>query len=298
MELKQLQWFVTVAEELSFTKAAARLHVSQPPISRQIRLLEDELGVALFARSTQKVALTRAGEMFLEHARRTLGAAEQARNAARRAAEGGAGSLRLGYVGAAAYSFLPAVLRSFRKEHPHVELVLRVMTIQQQVQALRKAELDVGFVRMPLQDPAIETRRLVRERFVVALSVDHPLARKKQLALRELKDEGFIMFPLYEGLGLYRDVMDLCMKAGFIPQVVQEATPMQTVVGLVGAGIGVSLVPASASKLRIPEVTYLPLQEHHAFMDFAAAFRAGSSEPIVEAFLTVARKACRDAKRA
>ena len=288
MELRHLRYYVAVAEELHFGRAAARLGIAQPPLSQQIRRLEDELGVLLLRRTRRRVELTEAGRVFLEEARRTLAQAEQAMRAAQRAQRGEIGRLDIGYVGSAAYDALPEALRAFRDRFPDVELGLHELSTAQQAQALHERRLDVGFLRPPLYDAALVHEVIVREPLVVALPATHPLASQRRIPLRALATEPFILYPRSVAPGPYDQLMSLCRAAGFSPRVTQEAVEMQTIAGLVAAGIGVALVVATVQDLRSGGVVYRALADAAPTMDLALAWCADDPSRVLAAFRAVA----------
>ncbi len=290
MELRQLEYFVTVAEEANFTRAAERVHITQPPLSRAISDLENEVGTQLIARTTQSVALTDAGMLFLDHARNSVQSADAAKEAARWAGQGHAGRLNIGFVGASAYSFLPQVLRAYREAFPRVTLELTTMTIVKQLDKLLSGEIDVGLLRPPVNEPDVSTVKLLRERFVVALPDTHRLRASPVVALKDLVSEPFLVFPRDEGLGFYVEVMAICRRANFVPRIAQEATPMQTLIGLVGAGMGIAIVPSSAMALHMPRVVYRPIKDSFASTSFSAAWNTRNHSPIVQRFVETARR--------
>jgi DNA-binding transcriptional LysR family regulator len=243
MELRHLRYFIAVAEELHFGKAAERLFITQPPLSQQIQQLERELGFLLFHRTQRSVKLTAAGQMFLDEARQTLTALERAAQAGRRVARGEAGWLGVGFVGTATYEALPAALSAFRAAYPEVELVLRELVSARQAQALRDHRIHVGLTRPPLREEDLVSEPLVQEALLAALPAAHPLAAAERLALAALAGEPFILFPRFPSPSYADFVLACCAEVGFQPQVVQEAAEMQTAISLVVAGIGVTLVP-------------------------------------------------------
>ena len=260
MELRHLRYFVAVAEELHFARAAARLHIAQPPLSQQIKALEDELGVRLFDRSNRRVRATDAGAAFLIEARRTLASAERAIDAARRAARGEIGRLAIGYVASVAYQLLPAIVRTFRRRAPDVTLVLEEMSSAEQGRAIAAGTLDIGFVRRPPAiDPGLDGTVVRREPIVLALPRAHPLAALRVLRLGDLRREPFIVFPARPRPSWADVTLDLCRSAGFEPRVVQEAVEMVSALSLVAAGIGIALVPGAVRAVRRPGVVFRPL---------------------------------------
>lgn len=290
MELRALRYFVTLADELHFGRAAKRLSMTQPPLSQAIRSLERELGVRLFERTRRKVALTHAGGAFLDEARATLARAAQAIEAAQRADRGEVGRLGVGYIAATAYTLLPLVLRDFSRGFPGVKLELRELTLPQQVEALRRGDADVALLRPPVADAELAAETILQEPFVLALPARHPLSGLRRVPARRLAAEPFVMFPRQPGLVFHDLVMGFCLKNGFTPRVAQEANQTHTVVGLVSAGIGVALVPASTQRIGLAGVAYRPLREATPASRTAVAWRRQDASPVVKAFLDVARR--------
>lgn len=294
MELRHLRYFTAVAEEMNFTRAAKRLHIAQPPLSQQIRKLEDELQVKLFLRTQRHIELTHAGRTFLEQTQRILRSTDQAVHATRQAHRGEIGRLVIGFMSSAPFTLLPPILRSFHEHYPGVGLILREIPVREQIEALREEQIDVGFLRPPVADPDVSSEILLREPFVAALPAKHPLARKSSISIRALAGEPFIMFPQHLGPKFYGLIISFCQQAGFSPKVAQEATQMHTVVGLVSGGIGVALVPASVQRLRLLEVAYRPLRERTPRAETIIAWHARNAlSPILHSFLGVAKAAAR-----
>ncbi len=297
MELRHLRYFTAVAEELHFGRAAARLHIAQPPLSQQIRRLEEELGVQLFERTRRRVQLTHAGQTFLEEARRTLAQAEQAVCVARQAAQGEVGQLAIGFVDSAVYQALPPTLRLFRERFPRVELVLRELGPAVQFQLLREGQLHAGFVRSRVDDPALAQIRLFEEPLMAALPSRHPGAGRESVCLQDLAKDPFVIFPRALGAGFYDQIVSLCGQAGFSPHVVQEANEMQTIVSLVAAGIGVAIVPASISNLRMKGVSYVHIRKPLARTAMTVAWRRDDPSPALKAFLQIVHRLSRGTDR-
>lgn len=288
-DFRQLRQFVALAEHLHFGRAAAALHISQPPLSRSIQSLEARLGATLFARTRRKVELTAAGAWYLEEARQILARLERAgREVAQRAA-GSAGALRIGFVTIADYSVLPGLLSRFKALHPGAALALREMVTETQLEALAADEIDLAFVLPPLPARGIESVTVNRESLVVALPARHRLARERgSLAVRNLADEAFVMVPAGLARGLSDIVLGLCARAGFAPRIAQEAVQMQTVVSLVSSGLGVAIVPASLLNLRRRGVVYRPVKDAHPMIELRLAWRRGAHPGLLEAFVALA----------
>jgi DNA-binding transcriptional LysR family regulator len=289
VELRQLRYFVAVAEELHFRRAAARLHISQPPLSQQIGQLEDELGCRLLNRTRRSVELTPAGETFLRDARAMLGELEAAVATARRVDAGQAGLLRVSFVGSALLSIVPGIIQRFRRGRPEVEIELRERSTLAQLRALSVGVVDVGLVRPPIEpDDALHTEVVMRERTVAAIPAGHPLARLARVPLKRLAAEPLVLFPREQAPGFHDLLTGRLAATGTSPHVVQYAPEMLTIIGLVAAGIGVSPVPASVARLGLEGVTYRPLVGAPA-TELVAVTRANETSPLIEAFVADAR---------
>lgn len=290
IELRHLRYFVAVAEELHFGRAAERLHMAQPPLSQQIRQLESELGFQLFHRSRRKVELTEAGQVFLAECQQVLHQLEVAIQTGRQASRGEAGQLTIGFVGSAAYNVLPEILRYFRAQVPDVTLELKELTTDQQLARLHESRLDLGFVRPPIEDPTCQVMTVLREPLVVALPAHHPLAYQAQVPLSALASEPFILFPRPLAPGLYDQMIALCQQAEFSPRVAQEAIQMQTIVSLVAAEIGVAIVPRSLQNLQRTGVIYKPLREKTPQAEIALMWRHAIPTPAVQQFVRITQQ--------
>jgi len=296
-DTRQLRYFVAVAERLHFGRAAAALHISQPPLSRAIRGLEEQLGARLLARSRRKVELTAEGARLYEEAKRVLDQLERAAREVGAMAAGESGRLRLGFVSLADYGVLPGLLKAFKAARPGVALALREMLSPEQATALAAGELDFGLLLPPVAHPIsgeLEHLVMQSERFVAALPARHPAARRRgRLALRELSGEAFVMVPRDIAPGLYDIVAGLAARAGFSIQVAQEAIQMQTVVSLVSSGLGVAIVPASIANLGRRGVVYRELADAHPRLDLWLAWRRGALGATARDFLAHARRGAR-----
>jgi DNA-binding transcriptional LysR family regulator len=288
MELRHLRYFVAVAEELHFGRAAKRLHISQPPLSQQIRLLEQTTGIELFRRDTRSVELTAAGEELLKYARVALAQVEQGIRSARRVHQGEVGRLSVGFITSLSYTYLPWVVREFRQRFPAVEIVLTERETWDQKAALLDGRIDLGIMRGPLDTAGIRATPLLREPFVAALPDAHPLAGVAGIELGALARDPFILFPRAIGGSYFETMSALFEEAGFSPVVAQEAVQMHVTVGLVGAGIGVALVPASIQLLPTPGVVYKPLKRCKARAELLVAYREDASSPVIRPFCAVA----------
>jgi DNA-binding transcriptional LysR family regulator len=282
MELRHIRYFVAVAEECHFGRAALRLHIAQPPLSQQIKQLESELGVVLLTRSTRKVELTPAGEHYLERARAILTAVDEAGAEAIRVAAGEVGRLAIGFTGSATYELLPSLARVLRSDFPGIELALRgEMLTPDQVDALLDRSLDIGFLRPPVRNRDIEVRVLRREPLIAVLAETHQLAARARVKLVDLRDEPFITYPSHHRSVVYEAVLDACQRAGFTPHDMLEVSETSTLVSFAAAGLGVALVPASVQHLQITGARYLPLAGTTQEVELAIATRRDDSSPHV-----------------
>lgn len=289
MDLKHLRAVVAVADHLHFGRAAAALGVAQPPLSQQVKAIETELGVALFERTTRAVALTAAGEAFAADARAALSMVDSATRKARAAGRGESGELVIGMVGSAVQHPLPTIIRAFRARYPDVTLTFHVLPTVTQVERLRAAALDLGLLRPPLPGPAgdLELVSVSREPLVAVLPSDHRLAGRRRIAVSTLAREPFVLFPRALGPGLYDEITALCLRGGFVPDVRQEAVQLPTIVGLVAAGCGVSILPNSAATPR-PEVVFVPVSPLVRLVDLAIAL-PGRHSVVAANFTALAR---------
>src|SRR5262245_12716579 len=288
MDLRHFRYFIAVAEELHFGRAAARGHVAQPALSRQIRDLEDELGLRLFERDRRRVALTAAGAVFLDEVRRLLGQVDRAVTLARRAARGEYGALGIGYVPAVAYSALPDIVRAFRRRLPEVAVRLNEMSPVQQVEALLAERVDVGFLRGPVREPALSAETVLEESLVAALPSGHPLTAHKELRLAMLAEEPFVLLARSRGPGFHDQIVALCHAAGFSPRVVQEGSQTDTI-SLVASGAGVAIVPISLRVIRRAGVVYRPLRGRPK-TQLMMVWRKGAPSPVLHEFLQEVRR--------
>lgn len=290
MELRHLRYFVAVAEELHFGKAAERLRIAQPPLSRQIRDLERELGTPLFVRGARKIELTPAGRAFLPEARLTLAQAERAQRTAQRAARGETGRLRVGFIDAATLSgVLPEVLAFFRMHLPSIGLSLFEMDPTQQAEALRDGRIDLSIVQSPFPDPEprLRVESVFQDPLIAALPPGHHLARRSRIAVADLANEAFVLIPRSVAATLYDDVIARCRAAGFSPRIVQEAIGWQTVLSLVTAGMGVALVPSSLGAQRQRAVVYRRVSDLRTNMQLMAIWKRDERSPVRERFVTM-----------
>jgi DNA-binding transcriptional LysR family regulator len=291
LELRQLRYFVTVAEELHFGRAAVRLHMTQPPLSQAIAALEDGLGTALFLRNRRTVALTPAGSALLPEARRILSEAALLPDLARRAASGEAGRLALAFITSADYSVLPPFLRRYSERYPGVQLSLQEATSDVQVDELLRGRIDAGLLIPPLPDRArgeLDYMKVLDEPLILCAPTG--LLRKKgPVALRNLPHLPLIIFPREISPALHDAILSCFRAAGITPAIGQQAIQMQTIVSLVSAGMGLALVPQSVSNLMRPGVEYRALADATPLVETGIAWRRDNSSPVLKGFLELLR---------
>jgi len=288
VELKTLRYFVAVAEELHFGRAARRLHISQPPLSRQIKKLEEDLGSVLLRRSQRRVELTRAGEIFLVHTAAILRQVDAAAAAVHCAERGEMGRLEIGYFRGAIYALLPNILERFRVKAPKVEIGLRELNMDEVHRAVADGLVDVGLLRPPLADAGLSTALLSREPLVAVVADANPLSRKPRLKLTDLARQPFVTFgPSPSVLG--DQIMNACYRAGFTPRVVQRARHPEALIGLVRSGAGVALVAASAGLGSGGGVKFRALDSRLPMAEIVMAWRRNNADPLLRTFLDVAQ---------
>jgi DNA-binding transcriptional LysR family regulator len=292
MELRHLRYFIAVAEELNFRRAAERLHISQPPLTTQVQQLEEEIGAKLLVRDSHHVALTAAGNVFLQSCRQLLRDAHAAAQSARRAAQGETGRLAIGFIASLAHGIVPSLLRNYRSRFPDVELILAEMDTSQQLEELRERRIDVGLMGAwaPLENSKLESVVIAEEPLIAALPEDHALARRRTLQLAALAHEKFVLASRQNASGYNTWLFRLCGKAGFKPQVARETyRRTTTVLNYVAAGFGVTVVPAQFSRVPTSGVVFVPLARRTPSYRYCAVWHRDGSTPVLERFVTAAR---------
>lgn len=300
MELRHLRYFIAVAEELHFGRAAERLGISQPPLSQQIQALEEEIGARLFERTNRRVELTDAGRLFLDESRQVLAQADKAVLLARRAHLGELGELKIGFTSSAPFtSTIPSSIHAFRKAYPDVHLDLQEMSSRQVLKALLEESLQVGVIRPLALPDAVHWVELFREPLVAVLRADHPLAAGSEdgLAIAALAEEPFVFFPRSYGTGLYDQVIALTRQAGFSPRIAQEASEAMTIIGLVSAGLGVSILPASFRRTRVDGVVYRTLSDPEATTAVWLVRRQNEGSPLALSFIDLVTREAASLRR-
>lgn len=289
IELRQLRYFLAVAEEMHFGRAAKKLHMTQPPLSQTIQSLEAALGTPLFTRSTRSIALTPAGTALIPEARKLLAQTQSLPLLAQRAASGETGHLSLAFVSIADYSVLPPYLRQFRESHHDVSIELREATSDLQLNLLENSEIDAGLLIPPIPDKLAATlnyQKVLSENLILALPEAYA-KRENPSMLASYKDLQLIIFPRKIAPALYDTIFACFRSAGLTPEIGQEAIQMQTIIGLVSAGMGVALVPQSVSNLKRPGVVYQSLTELAGTVEIGVAWRKENTSPVLSAFLAL-----------
>ena len=294
MELRHLRYFVAVASEMSFSRAAEKLHIAQPPLSRQIRQLEDELGAELFDRKARPLKLTRAGQFFQGQAQLALDRLAEARKATLRIAHGKRSWFGIGFVPSTLYGALPDILRRFRETQPEVEVGLLELTTVQQIEALKAGRIDVGFGRMRFDDDRITAEVVRTEPLVAALSSEDPLARSKRLSLEQLAPQPLLVFPAQPRPSFADQVIAAFQARELRPNVAFEANELQTAIGLVVAGMGYTLVPRSVQGLHRDGVVYVPLADEGVNAQVVMNTRAGDTSELLMEMQALVRVVVRE----
>ena len=288
-DLNQLRCFVTVAEELHFGRAAARLNMTQPPLSRQIQVLEHIIDAPLLERTSRSVRLTPAGRSFLPEARRILKLAESASQVARRIAMGKTGSLKIGYTAAAAYGFLPELIAACRARLPEVDFSLKEMVSGDQLEALAAGQIDAGLLRPPIARPELATRRVLAEPLLAAIPRKHPLASAAMVAIKDFDGLPFVMYSPYESRYFHDLLVAQFSRADILPRYVQHVGQIHSILAMVRAGLGVSIVPAAAANLKLADVKLKPLKlRSPAPVELFMVWRREDENPLVPSLVEIA----------
>ncbi len=292
IDLKQLKYFLAVAEEKSFSRAAERLHISQPPLSQQIMKLEAELGVRLFARTTRTFELTVAGKALMGEAADMLAKMRMTIDTIRQIDRGEVGRLRVGIVGSAMWGPIPSLLEEFQTKYPSVTWTLHESGPNVQYDALRAKQIDVGFWREPkldeddLKNDHLKQELCFRENVCVAVNEHHPLATLPYIELTDIRDEPMLTLALDKS-AFPRYLIACCVKAGFQPAIFQEASEPQTLLAMVGAGLGVALMPETTSRIGWPGVIFLPIRTNPPSANLYITYTTLDDAPVVRAFLNI-----------
>lgn len=288
IDIRHFRYFQAVAQELHFGRAAARLHIAQPALSRQIQQLEEEIGTPLLRRTQRRVELLPAGQVFLERSNLVLEEVERAVIDARRTGAGEFGRLSVGFIHSSTYGLLPSIVERFRHLYPDIELELHEMPIAEQHVALTRGVIDIGLLRPQPAPAELEVQPVLEDPFLVAVPHAHRLAKRDAVRLEELAGEPMVMFPRRGSPLFHSRIMAMCERAGFTPRVVQQATQIHTVAGLVGAGIGLAIIPGTARNLQPPGVRFLDILDRPEPVHVALGWLRGKEElPAVRSFRQV-----------
>jgi DNA-binding transcriptional LysR family regulator len=290
MELRHLRYFITVATELHFGRAAEKLHIAQPPLSKQIQDLEAELGFELFNRTKRSISLTPAGQAFLIEVTQIFQQLDRAIDIGRKTSRGELGQISIGFVGSATYNILPVMLQQFRDRYPQVQIELHELTTDRQLIWLREGRIDIGLIRPPIIGLDFASQIIFQESLVVALPSHHHLAKLDTIELSLLAAEPFILFPRQLAPGLYDPIIAICQAAGFSPQVVQECIQMQTIVSLVSANMGISILPESIQEAQRQGVIYRPITAASGIdklATIAIVWRLNDHSPIINRLIEI-----------
>jgi DNA-binding transcriptional LysR family regulator len=287
MELRHLRYYVALANELHFRRAAEELHITQPALSLQIRLLEEELGVQLLRRTKREVRLTSAGAVFLQHARGLLSDAESAVLAAQRAQRGETGELAVSFAPDLAYELLPFVIKTYLRRWPGVRLVLREFWSVEQVGALHSRQVHLAILHPPIDQRGLTIRTILRERFVAALPARHPLTKRHNVLLADLASEPWLRLPRPTSPGVADPMREIFRAGGFEPNVVEESAQISTLLGMVAAGIGVCVLPPAVRRMRFRGVAYRRLTRGGPELETAVAWLADAELPTVRPFVDI-----------
>ncbi len=291
MELRQIEAFLAVAEELHFGRAAERLRMAQSPLSQTIKKLEKGLGAPLFERNTRSVTLTTAGHSLLPHARRILEEVDLARRAVSAGSGTVYGKLAIGFSGALNHATLPPLTRALRQHYPHLDVTLHGgLLTQEALQQLSNGALDLAFIGLPIDAPSLATRRIATERLGVTVPADHPLAGQASVEMAELAGDPFITMPAAQGSTLREVTFAACAAAGFRPRISQEVSDPYTALSLVAGGVGISLMPESIEGIMPAGIVFLPLEGEDVLLFSGLAWNPTAMSPAVRAALQVAEE--------
>ncbi|CDX14617.1 putative DNA-binding transcriptional regulator [Mesorhizobium sp. ORS 3324] len=282
-ELRRFRYFLAVAEELHFARAAERLHMAQPPLSVQIRKLEEEVGFRVFERTSRNVALTEAGRVLLAGTRNAMDELQRAVYSGQQTERGHLGHVRIGFVSSGGVTFLPKLLRQLSRSLPEVQTQTRQFSSNGALEALAQRNIDLAVVRTPFVGDKLQHRTILRDRVVIVLPDDHPMCRRKRIRLHEMQHEKFVLYPPNEGYAAYSVVQRACLAAGFAPLVAEFVDDVYGMLGLVSAGVGVALMPEAISRLNVDGVVFRPLPEIEERFELSLVWRAEDKRRLISA---------------
>jgi DNA-binding transcriptional LysR family regulator len=290
IELRHLKYFIAVAEELNFGRAAQRLYITQPSLSHQIVSLEGELGFALFVRDKRQIQLTEAGQIFLTEAQQILARFDRGMNVARRIGSGELGQLRIGFQGSSVYDIIPLSIRAFREQFPQVELIINSIPTSEQIELIQNGSLNLGFVVPPIGNTNLYLETILAEPLVLVLPENHPLAKNGEIPLAAIADAPLILASRDRGCGLHEQILQFYEREGLHPNVVHAAREMQVMLGFVAAGIGISLLPASVKNLQRRGIVYRTLTPNAPMAELAIAWHRENNTATLNQFLEIVRR--------
>lgn len=290
LNLKTLYYFTVLAEEKHFGVAAKKIGIEQPPLSLQMKNLEQVIGTNLFDRTNRKVSLTAAGEVLYTEAVRLIGASMNAVEITRRTGRGDQGTLRVGFASSTIFAGIPEIIQSFKEKHPGITLVLRECATATQLEDIRSEALDIGFIRETVSDPGIMCSTIFREKFLAVLSGEHPLSQKNKIELKDLHQENFVLFPRRVAPALYDKIHQIFSNAKFYPNVIQETMEWQSIISLVKVNLGVSICPSSFKKLKIEGIIYKSLPDVKTETTINICMKKGNISPATQLFLSAVKK--------
>ena len=287
LELRRLRYFLVLAEELHFARAAQRLNMAQPPLSAQIKKLEEEVGCRLFVRSTRNVAITEAGRVLLNATREAMFELERAVHTAQQTERGESGLLRLGFISSGGVTFLPQLLRKLKNSLPAIQPETRQYSSNKALDALLRRTIDLAVVRTPLIKDDLMYKPIFKDRVVLVMAEDHPLSENKRLHLSQMSHEQFILYPPNEGYAAYSVVQRACLKAGFVPSVASFVDDVYGMLGLVSAGIGVALMPAAIAKLQVEGLKFFALPEVEEYFELSLVWHADDDRKLIQSVVRI-----------
>lgn len=289
MDLRHLRYFIAVAEELHFTRAAERLHIAQPPLSKQIRQLEEEIGVTLLHRTKRHIELTDAGRLFLDRARKILQATELAVIQTQHAQRGEIGRLAVGFFEYTSYTFMPPILRAYRERFPGVEVQLRWFPVIEQAAALERGDVDISFLRRIGEFEGVFSETIYKESFILAIPDKHRLTKGKAVSLADCANEDFITYFPKSAPDFHSMITRMCATAGFVPRIASEVGQIHTALGLVSSGAGIAFVPAAVEKVHFDKVQYRRIKGNMPKIELKLGWTQTNPSPLVRAFLDTAK---------
>jgi DNA-binding transcriptional LysR family regulator len=290
IELRHLKYFIAVAEELNFGRAAQRLYITQPSLSRQIVSLEGELGFALFTRDKRQIQLTEAGQLFLTEAQQIIVRFDRGMNIARRISSGELGQLRIGFQGSSVYDIIPLSIRAFREQFPQVQLSISSIPTSEQIELIHNGNLDLGFVVPPISDNTLHLETILAEPLVLVLPENHPLAKDAEIPLAAIANEPLVLASRDRGCGLHEQILQFYEREGLHPNVVHAAREMQVMLGFVAAGMGISLLPTSVKNLQRRGIVYRTLTPNAPMAELAITWHRENNTATLNRFLAIVRQ--------